>query len=143
MSSRTRKSYGLLDPEMLSNDQPLDAETTDPLEPVTEDDLEDVEDQAYEDGLEDGLELNPGFVDSEPGNAVIRKREDTRSTLAIIYVIATFAVFVLGMFIAVLDGLNREVSIIDNLSEIIPLFSGVFLGTLGFVLGYYFRKGDE
>ncbi|MCA9387406.1 hypothetical protein KC669_05235, partial [Candidatus Dojkabacteria bacterium] len=54
-----------------------------------------------------------------------------------------FIVFIFAMFIAVLDGLIRHVSIIDNLSVVIPLVSGVFLGTLGFVLGYYFRREEE
>lgn len=75
--------------------------------------------------------------------AIFQKREDTRSRLAIIYTVLTFIVFFAGMLISVLDGLSRGVSIIDNLEVVIPLISGVFLGTLGFVLGYYFRKGEE
>lgn len=75
--------------------------------------------------------------------SVLTKREDTRGRLALIYVIATFIIFFFGIVVAVLDGLNRDVSIIDNLKEIVPLFSGVFLGTLGFVLGYYFKNDED
>jgi hypothetical protein len=75
--------------------------------------------------------------------SVIEKQEDTRGRLALIYTVATFAVFFFGMIIAVIDGLVRDVSIIENMKEILPLISGIFLGTLGFILGYYFRKGEE
>ncbi|MDQ6985497.1 MAG: hypothetical protein Q9M91_04805 [Candidatus Dojkabacteria bacterium] len=101
------------------------------------------DDLNYDDGFEDGISLNPTFNSDKSDETIIRKREDTRSTLAIIYTLAIFSVFFLGTLIAVVDGLNRDVSIIDNLKEIIPLISGVFLGSLGFVLGYYFRKGED
>lgn len=107
-----------------------------------EKDLEEEADMSYEEGLEEGLKLNPNLLKSDE-DSVIEKREDTRSRLAIIYLIATFFVFVLGMTLAVIDGVIRQVSIVENLKEILSLISGIFLGTLGFVLGYYFRKGDE
>jgi hypothetical protein len=75
-------------------------------------------------------------------NKVLEKREDIRGRLAIIYTFATFFIFVIGIIVSVIDGINREVSIIDNLKDIISLFSGVFLGTLGFILGYYFKSSD-
>ena len=109
---------------------------------IEEDDLEEEADQSYDEGLEDGLTISSDFSDYK-SDSVIEKREDTRSRLALTYTILTFMIFLCGMLIAVVDGLYRKVSIIDNLSEIIPLISGVFLGSLGFVLGYYFRKGDE
>lgn len=112
------------------------------IELIDEEDLNDESELSYEEGVEDGIKLD-AQIQPNITEVVVRKREDTRSTLAIIYVISTFGVFVLAMFIAVLDGLNRDVSIIDNLIQVIPLISGVFLGTLGFVLGYYFRKSDE
>lgn len=74
---------------------------------------------------------------------ILKKRESTRGTLAIIYTLFTFLIFAVGILVATLDGINRDVSIIDNLKEILPLISGIFLGSLGFVLGYYFRRGDE
>lgn len=135
--------------EVLKTIQPeQSAAATEPSEEVTEDELldeESVEEESnlsYEEGLMDGLELNTEFVNSDQ-QAILRKREDTRSRLAIAYLIATFVIFLFAMIIAVLDGLTRSVSIIENLKEIVPLISGVFLGSLGFVLGYYFRENEE
>lgn len=96
---------------------------------------------------EEGDDLIPVLMEKKVKSAlneesVLTKRENTRGRLALIYTLATFLVFLVGIFVAVLDGLNREVSIIENLKEVVPLFSGVYLGTLGFVLGYYF-KNDE
>jgi hypothetical protein len=128
--------------EMSEEERKGNAAQDSTLAELDEDDLSDEAELSYEEGVEDGLkldrELQPNITE-----VIVRKREDTRSTLAIIYVLSTFGVFILAMFIAVLDGLNREVSIIDNLIQVVPLISGVFLGTLGFVLGYYFRRSDE
>ncbi len=116
-------------------------------ESLTSDDLEEESDQSYEEGLMAGIEAASDAPDSEIAkvdqDSVLEKRENTRSTLAIVFTLATFGVFVIAMIISVIDGLNRNVSIIDNIAQIIPIISGVFLGSLGFVLGYYFRKGDE
>lgn len=75
--------------------------------------------------------------------SILEKREDIRGRLALTYTIATFVMFVLGFAVAILDAHWRETSIIDNLSTILPLLSGIFLGSLGFVLGYYFRRMDS
>jgi hypothetical protein len=107
-----------------------------------EDDLDEEAEMSYEDGLEEGLNLNPNLLRSDQ-DSVIEKQEYTRSRLATIYLISTFLIFVLGMALAVIDGIIREVSIVENLKEVLSTISGIFLGTLGFVLGYYFRKGDE
>lgn len=74
--------------------------------------------------------------------SIENKREDTRGRLAIIYTVATFSMFFLGFVAALLDAWLRGSSIVDNLSTILPLISGIFLGSLGFVLGYYFRKAE-
>jgi hypothetical protein len=75
--------------------------------------------------------------------SIRNKREDVRGQLAIIYTVATFMMFVFTFIVAVLDGLLRQTSIVDGLTTLIPLVSGVFLGSLGFVLGYYFRKVED
>ena len=124
------------------DEQQRDKDVEDGIDPDTEEDLLDESDLSYEEGLDDGLSADKN-LQPNISEVIVKKREDTRSTLAIIYVIATFLIFFTAMAIAVLDGLNRNVSIIDNLTEVIPLLSGVFLGTLGFVLGYYFRKSDD
>lgn len=74
---------------------------------------------------------------------IAKKEEDTRGRLAVLYTLSTFFIFVLGFLVAILDGLIRKVSIIENISTILPLISGIFLGSLGFVIGYYFKKSDE
>lgn len=94
---------------------------------------------------EDFEDFSPrGIVDeADEGDKVFElkaKREDTRGRLAIIYTLATFLMFLLGFLVSVIDASWRQVSIIDNLSTVLPLISGIFLGSLGFVLGYYFRK---
>jgi len=73
---------------------------------------------------------------------ILGKREDVRGRLAIIFTLSTFGIFILGFVVAVLDAYWRGTSIIENLSTLLPLISGMFLGSLGFVLGYYFRKVD-
>lgn len=96
-----------------------------------------------EDFPEDYPDYSPtGFI--SPDQVMLQsKREDTRNRLAIVYVIATFIMFVLGFVVSILDAAWRQVSIIDNLSVVMPLLSGLFLGSLGFVIGYYFRKGED
>lgn len=105
---------------------------------------EELLDEEFSEGYVEGYQDGTGeLVISSAVESVFKKREDTRSRLALMYTIFTFIVFIFAMFIAILDGLVRKVSIIDNLSVVIPLISGVFLGTLGFVLGYYFRREEE
>jgi hypothetical protein len=67
------------------------------------------------------------------------KREDARGRLAAIFTIATFVIFVLAMLIAAISEGNK----VDNIKEVMITVSGIFSGLLGFVIGYYFRKGDE
>lgn len=81
-------------------------------------------------------------IAEEASEYVVKKQEDIRGRLAVLYTVFTFLIFILGIFICVLDGIVRQVSIIDNLSAVLPLLSGIFLGTLGFVIGYYFRKDE-
>lgn len=123
-------------------DMELEEAAGEVTEPISADDIEDEVEMSYEEGLGDGLELSKDLVDDTDVSYVFKKREDTRSRLALIFTFLTFFVFILGMGIAVLDGILRDTSIIQNLSEVVPLISGVFLGSLGFVLGYYFREEE-
>lgn len=82
-------------------------------------------------------------IDEESKDYVVKRQEDTRGRLAIIYTISTFLIFLLTFIVAILDSILRNTSIIDNLTSILPIVSGIFLGSLGFVIGYYFRKGDN
>jgi len=101
------------------------------------------EPQSSEDSEGNDLELvYTDKIIEEASEYIVKKQEDTRGRLAILYTFFTFFMFILGIVICVIDGLNRNVSIIDNLSVVLPLLSGIFLGTLGFVIGYYFRKNE-
>lgn len=73
----------------------------------------------------------------------IVKKEDTRGRLAIIYTIATLLIFVFVILLSFIESLVNKTSLVDNLTRIIPLISGVLFGTLGFVLGYYFRNENN
>ncbi len=109
------------------------------------------EDQDLENTPDDSIQADQTSSDltyadkilEEATEYVVKKQEDTRGKLAVLYTTFTFIVFILGIFICVLDGIIRQVSIIDNLTSVLPLLSGIFLGTLGFVIGYYFRKDNE
>ncbi len=73
---------------------------------------------------------------------ILSKREDTRGRLALVYTVATFGIFVLGFIAAIIDAAVTGNSVVENLMQLLPLISGIFLGTLGFVLGYYFRRAE-
>lgn len=95
---------------------------------------------------EDYPDYDPAAVPtllSQEEISIRNKREDVRGQLAIIYTVATFMMFVFTFIVAVIDGLLRQTSIVTSLTTLIPLVSGVFLGSLGFVLGYYFRKVED
>lgn len=73
----------------------------------------------------------------------IKKKEDTRERLAIIYTVATLGIFVFVIILSFIESLVNKSDLVANLKEIIPLISGVLFGTLGFVLGYYFRNDSN
>lgn len=86
-----------------------------------------------------------GIVDylvKKDETGILSKREDTRGRLALVYTAATFGIFVLGFVAAVIDAAVTGSSVVENLMQLLPLISGIFLGTLGFVLGYYFRGAE-
>lgn len=95
-----------------------------------------------EDFPEDYPDYDPGAVPTllnQEEISIRNKREDVRGQLAIIYTVATFMMFVFTFIVAVIDGLLRQTSIVDSLTTLIPLVSGVFLGSLGFVLQQSFH----
>jgi uncharacterized membrane protein (DUF485 family) len=73
----------------------------------------------------------------------IVKKEDTRGRLATIYTVATLLIFVFVILLSFIESLVNKTSLVTNLTQIIPLISGVLFGTLGFVLGYYFRNDNN
>src|SRR3990172_2868595 len=48
---------------------------------------------------------------------ILEKREDIRGRLALIYLIATFSMFLLGFVVAILDAQWRGTSIVENLAQ--------------------------
>lgn len=115
--------------------------------PVLEDDIQDILDnpEDYPDYFVSGdYQSKLGHTLAEEGAInILTKREDFRGRLAIIYTVATFSMFVLGFLVAILDSALTGSSLVQNLASILPLISGIFLGTLGFVLGYYFRQVES
>jgi len=74
---------------------------------------------------------------------LVEKIEDTRGKLAKLFVIGFFIIFfiisLVSLFTPAAEGRNS----IDNLKESILTVSGVLSGPLGFIIGFYFRKGEE
>ena len=134
MNNNEKYTAGLINPTEITGDTIDDN--------ITEEDIAEESTLSYSEGFEDGLELNKDILSKED-DIVITKIENTRSKLALLFTLATFSIFIFGMVIAVVDGIVNKTSIVTNLKEIISTISGVFLGSLGFVLGYYFRKGDN
>ena len=71
-----------------------------------------------------------------------KQREDTRSEIALYYVkgflvIVAFAL-ILGLLLVYLGKISFE-----NLTNILVTLSGILSGTLGFVVGYYFKSSDS
>ncbi len=90
-------------------------------------------------GTSDPMRITESIkVDAE--SYAIVKKEDTRGRLAIIYTVATLLIFVFVILLSFIESIINKTSLVANLTQIIPLISGVLFGTLGFVLGYYFRN---
>ncbi len=130
MSNTTENKIDFIDPKEVIefNNEELEEGL-----PEIEEDAEEYEPTPYADSLKELSAVE----------YIAKKEEDTRGRLAVLYTLSTFFIFVLGFVVAILDGLIRKVSIIDNISTILPLISGIFLGSLGFVIGYYFKKTDD
>jgi hypothetical protein len=71
--------------------------------------------------------------------SIQEKREDARGRLAMVFTVATFSLFFMGFVIVAVSEGDK----IANLKEVLLTVSGIFSGLLGFVIGYYFRKGEE
>lgn len=70
--------------------------------------------------------------DGEPG------REHTRSKMAILFVLGFFAL--LFLCIAYADRVNAPLS---DLKDILVAIIGALSGTLGFIVGYYYKSVQE
>ena len=67
-----------------------------------------------------------------------KKRENTRSYIAMIYVVAYL--FIIGS--SLIFGLLNNSSVDDN-RDILLAISGILSGPLGFIIGYYFKASTE
>lgn len=82
------------------------------------------------------LEIDPQ-IEIETKSAVSRaeKREDTRSKIALYYVIGFMVVVALPLLIFIF---RRELSVNDT-RDLLLAISGILSGPLGFIIGYYFK----
>ncbi|MBD3362580.1 hypothetical protein GF362_02575 [Candidatus Dojkabacteria bacterium] len=71
-----------------------------------------------------------------------QKREETRGTLAMVFILGFFITLILGGLMVALaeDQLDNKVK---NLQDVFLAISGILSGPLGFVVGYYFRRQEE
>jgi len=72
-------------------------------------------------------------------NVIKVKREDTRGTLALVFLIGFFVILILGMLI----GAVNEGDKVTSVTELLLTVSGILSGPLGFVVGYYFRSQEQ
>jgi hypothetical protein len=109
---------------------------------VKETEIEEVEAEDFD--SDDALEVltSPVGTSKLYPTAVEQKRESTRGILATTFIIGFFLMLGAGFLLAAVNGLPLSEKS-KNLQDILLTISGVLSGPLGFVVGYYFRKGDE
>lgn len=78
--------------------------------------------------------INDGTTDDSPA----KKRETTRSKIALFYVWAFFITIGVSFLIGVL----RCFAVKDYIDFLIAI-SGILSGPLGFIIGYYFKAGEK
>ena len=66
------------------------------------------------------------------------KREDTRSTIALVYVIGYLIVVASVLIIGVATGFE-----LSGYKDLLLAVSGILSGPLGFIIGYYFKSNKE
>ena len=88
-------------------------------------------------------ESEPVLVESAPKDdtkvQILARREDARGLLAMTFTVATFLLFILGFLLTLATDGDK----VENFKEIFLTISGIFSGLLGFVVGYYFRRGEN
>ncbi len=80
------------------------------------------------------------YLDTAPAmmtSAITRaeKREDTRSKIALWYVLGFLIIIAYALVIFLLKDMT-----IDDLRDLLLAISGVLSGPLGFIIGYYFKS---
>ena len=86
--------------------------------------------------------MNPSIAEAEKSEINLKgssdPKENTRSTIAKIYVYAFFGV----IFIVLIAGFLKEFKV-DEFKDMLVTISGVLSGPLGFIVGYYFKASKE
>ena len=89
-------------------------------------------------GVEE-IEKVPEVEEDKSYVKIKQRREGTRGSFALIFLIGFLILLLIGMVL----GFLMDGSQMDNTREILLTISGILSGPLGFVIGYYFRKGEE
>jgi len=71
-----------------------------------------------------------GLLDGSPE----KKREDTRSEIAKIYVYAFFIVIAATFIVGLINGFK-----VNDYKDLLIVVSGILSGPLGFIIGFYFK----
>ena len=66
------------------------------------------------------------------------KREDTRSKIALYYVIGFLAIVFVCFIASAIEHLN-----INDTRDLLVSVSGILSGPLGFIIGYYFKSHSD
>ncbi len=89
--------------------------------------------------------VNRSLETADVGEAVVssvdkraNKREDTRSTIALVYVIG-YLLIVAGVLVI---GVTKKFEL-SGYKDLLLAISGILSGPLGFIIGYYFKSNKE
>jgi len=78
--------------------------------------------------------LNINGDDSSPE----KKREDTRSKIAQVYVYAFYCTILATFLVGLYKGFS-----VDEYSDLLVTISGILSGPLGFIIGFYFKSSSS
>lgn len=84
---------------------------------------------------------NPQVLEDAPVMSSLKraeKREDTRSKIALYYVIG----FLFLIFVAIVIFAFRSLTV-NDLRDLLLALSGILSGPLGFIIGYYFKSHSK
>lgn len=86
--------------------------------------------------------MTPSIAEAEKSEINLKgssdPKENTRSTIAKIYVYAFFIVILIVFIVGYLKEFN-----VDEFKDMLVTISGVLSGPLGFIVGYYFKASKE
>ena len=104
------------------------------------------EDADYQNASEEKTDNNPSKTDTSQenvgdaanGNPGKEKKENTRSKMAILFVLGFFAILFLCFVYAIM--VKAE---LKELRETLVGVTGALSGILGFIVGYYYKSSQE